>query len=281
MDLSIIIINFNTKSMTLQAIKSCIISIENDDLNAEIIILDNSSDLSQKIRYHNKYVKVYNIPNKGFAHACNIGAEKAIGKYLIFLNSDTIVEAHTFKLVLNKMKSDDKIGILGPKIVLENGELDHGCKRGFPTPFNSLCYFLKLNKTKLKKFDGYCLSYLSSNENHLVDAVSGAFFMIEKELFLNVGKFDETYFMYGEDLDLCYRVKEKGYKILYFSETQIIHLHGQSGLNTNSKKVVGYFYNAMNIFYDKHYKDKNLKIVTWLIHLAIKIKYKIALKKGK
>lgn len=281
MDLSIIIVNYNTKVLTHQTIGSII--EHTFGIDYEIIVADNSTDESQVCDYNNQHVKVCKIENHGFGHGCNSGAEVAEGKYLLFLNSDTLIHDNALFKCIDYMKASEDIGILGAKILLEDGTLDHGCKRGFPTPNAALYYYIGLDKRfpDSKKYGAYRQTYLNESETNEVDSVSGAFLMINKNLFEEVNGFDETFFMYGEDLDLCFRVKEKGYKVIYFADAVITHLKGQSGLHKSSKTVIYHFYDAMIIFYNKHYKNKYNIVVTTLIYSTIKIKYWLTLLKHK
>lgn len=282
MDLSIIIVNFNTRNLTNQAIDSIIKNTAGIDF--EIIVADNSSDKSQQCKYYSNQVRVLcDIENKGFGHACNIGANSAIGKYLLFLNSDTVLQDNSLLKCVDYMNGHKDIGVLGAKVLLKDGRLDHGCRRGFPTPSAALYYYAKLDikYPDSKKYGAYRQTFLKENEINEVDSVSGAFLMISKQLFNEVKGFDETFFMYGEDLDLCYRVKEKRYKVIYFADAVITHLKGQSGLHKSSKTVIYHFYNAMIIFYNKHYRDKYNIIVTIAVYCAVWIKYWLTLLKSR
>ncbi len=278
MDLSIVIVNYNTKSLTTQTVKSVISSTEGIDY--EIIVVDNSSKTSEYFEMEDKRVKILSrVENKGFGHACNIGANIAIGRYILFLNSDTIMKRGTLKGAVKYMDSHSDIGCLGIKTLLKDGSFDHGCKRGFPTPFNSLCYVLKLDKIfpKVKKFGGYTLNYLSQNETNEVDSVSGAFMLIPRRVLSKVGLFDESIFMYGEDIDLCYRIKKAGFKVVYYADVWMTHLKGQSGLHTKSPLVIKHFHDGIKRFYDMYYKDKHNFAVTFLMHSAINIRYALTL----
>ncbi len=278
MDLSIVIVNHNTLKLTSQTVQSVIDTTYGIDY--EIIVVDNSSMPKEYYSSRDKRVKVLSkVENKGFGHACNIGANIAIGRYVLFLNSDTIMQRDTLKRSVEYMDIHRNIGCLGIKTLLRNGDFDHGCKRGFPTPFNSLCYVLKLHKIfpKNKKLGGYTLSYLSNDETNEVDSVSGAFMLIPKTVLNKVGLFDESIFMYAEDIDLCYRIKQSGLKVVYYADVFMIHLKGQSGLHTKNKTVIYHFHKGIKIFYDKYYKDKHNFIVTFLMHSAINIRYALTL----
>ena len=280
MDLSIVIVNYNTKKLTSQTVKSVIDTTRGIDY--EIIVADNSSDSSQYFTSEDKRVKVIpNVENKGFGNACNIGAKMAVGRYVLFLNSDTIMQKDTLEKCVKYMDTHSDIGCLGIKTILKNGEFDHGCKRGFPTPFNSLCYVLHLDKIfkNSKKFGGYTLSYLSIDETNEVDSVSGAFMLIPRRVLDEVGLFDESIFMYAEDIDLCYRIKLSGYKVVYYADAFMIHC--QSGLHTKNKQVIYHFHNGIKIFYDKYYRDKHSFFVTFLMHSAINLRYVLTLLRSK
>lgn len=278
MDLSIVIVNYNTRALTMQTVKSVIATTSGIDY--EIIVVDNSSKTSEYFETEYKCVKILSrVENKGFGHACNIGANIAIGRYILFLNSDTIMRNGTLRGAVEYMDRHGEIGCLGIKTLLKDGSFDHGCKRGFPTPFNSLCYVLKLDKLfpKVKKFGGYTLNYLSKDETNEVDSVSGAFMLIPKRVLGKVGLFDESIFMYGEDIDLCYRIKKAGFKVVYYADVWMTHLKGQSGLHTKSPLVIKHFHDGIKRFYDMYYRDKHNFAVTFLMHSAINIRYILTL----
>lgn len=282
MDLSIVIVNHNTKELTHQTIKAIYSSTK--DIEYEIIVVDNSSKQSEYFDLRDSRIKIIpHVENNGFGNACNIGAAKAIGRYILFLNSDTLMQNGTLKKCVSYMDSNEDIGCLGIRTVLGNGEFDHGCKRGFPTPFNSMCYVLGLDRLfpKSKKFGGYRLSYLSEKETNEVDSISGAFMLIPSALWFKTGGFDESIFMYAEDIDLCYRIKQMGFKVVYYAEAWMIHLKGQSGLYTKNTEVIHHFHNGIRIFYDKYYKDKNSALVTFLMHGAINVRCFLTLLKSR
>lgn len=282
MNLSIIIVNYNTKELTHQTIDSIINN--SSGLDYEIIVVDNSTNLTEQCTYESKYVTVMrDVENHGFGHACNIGAAKSIGDILLFLNSDTLIHDNSLNKCVDYMKKDEKIGVLGARILLRDGTLDHGCKRGFPTPSAALYYYVGLDRKypSSKKYGSYRQTFLNELVSNEVDSVSGAFLMIKKDIFDNINGFDETFFMYGEDLDLCYRVKEKGFKVIYYADAVITHLKGQSGLHKSSNTVIYHFYNAMILFYNKHYKNKYNVFIKFLVYSAIKIKYYLTLLKSR
>lgn len=281
MDLSIILINHNKAELTAQTITS--VQKTASSFSYEIIVIDNSVSPDMAYSAGDDDVKVYgNIENKGFGHACNLGASYAKGTYLLFLNNDTILHSEALEKSLNAIKHNKKIGALGIRTLLQDGTLDHGCKRGFPTPMNSLYYFLGFDRRNptSEKYGAYRQTFVDEKSIKKVDAVSGSFMFMPKAVFEQVNGFDTDYFMYGEDLDLCYRVREAGYEVVYYGEASMTHLKGQSGLNTNPD-IVRHFYNAMVLFYNKHYRDKYSFITNALVKLGIYIKRWISIRKCK
>ena len=272
MELSVIIINHNTKELTKQTVNAVISTTRN--LDYEIIVVDNSDREEEIFSCNEQRVHIYDhTENKGFGAACNLGVRKSVGEYILFLNSDTIVQNGSLKKCVDYMRKNITVGCLGIKTLLKDGSFDHGCKRGFPTPFNSLCHVLKLNKLfpKSKLFGGYTLSYLPIDKTNEVDSVSGAFMLIPRRILSRVGLFDESIFMYAEDIDLCYRIKLSGYKVIYFADTFMIHLKGQSGLHTKNTVVIKHFRDGITRSYDKYYLEKNSPLVNFCMHSAINI----------
>lgn len=278
MNLSIIIVNFNTKKLLKDTLQSIIDTAYLTKY--EIIVVDNASTDGSIEMVKNQYPQVNLIENKynlGFPKANNIGIKDALGRYILLLNSDTKVLDDCIQRCLEYMDSKTEIGALGCKLLLANGKLDHACKRGFPTPEASLYYLLKLYKLfpNSKRFGQYTLNYLSIDEISEVDALTGAFMMVRKEVINNVGLLDETFFMYGEDLDWCFRIKEDGYKVIYYPEAVTIHYKGGSSKRKRYKTIYE-FHRAMFIFYNKHYRNKYNFIVTGIVFAAIAVKMAIA-----
>lgn len=276
MDLSIIMINHNTKTLTAQAITSIVRT--NPQISFEIIVVDNSDILEET--YHttqSNVIVLANVENKGFAHGCNTGAAIAKGEYLLFLNSDTIMQPNTLDASVQYLRQNPIVGGLGIQVLLSDGSLDHACRRGFPTPWNAFCYFSHLDKLfpKIPFFNGYRLNHLNQAETHRVDAVTGAYLMMPTELYRTLDGFDETYFMYGEDLDLCWRIKQAGYNVVYYASVTCLHLKGQSGRASYNPVVQYHFYNAMLIFYDRYYVGKYPNWLTNIIKWAIRKKLQL------
>lgn len=267
-NLSVIILSYNTKDLTVQTLDSVKESLsKTPHLSYEIIVIDNGSS-DGSVDTLKKYKGIHFIDHKenvGFGSANNIGVKHATGEYILLLNSDTIVDNVNFEKLLGVMKSHETIGLLTVKLLLPDGSIDPASHRGFPTLWRSLTYFSKLEKATAsipllnRLFGGYHLTHLNREIAHEIDSPSGAFFLIPKNVYDEVKGFDELFFMYGEDLDLAYRIKDLGYKIWYYPDMSIIHIKGQSGRkNTDSTKKSAtqkHFVEAMRIFYKKHYEQ--------------------------
>lgn len=279
-DLSIIIVNFKTYKLTKQTIKSVI--EKKHSFNYQIILVDNASndrsiekielDFTKEI--NSRMIKIVrNKENLGFSKANNIGIHTSNGDYILTLNSDTVILDDCLDKCFNYIKQDKNMGALGCKVLLPNGRLDKPCKRGFPTPEASLFYMSKLDKLfpRNKKFGQYNLTYLDEDDINEVDSLVGAFMIIPRKIIDEVGMLDEDFFMYGEDIDWCYRIKEAGYKITYYPEAKIIHYKGSSAKKKRFKTIYE-FHRAMYLFYNKHYKNKYNILVTLTVYFGITIK---------
>lgn len=278
MKLSILIVNYNVQYF----LENCLYSVMNacKGLDAEVIVVDNNSVDGSIEMLRQKFPEVKLIANKrnlGFSTANNQGIRLSKGEYVLLLNPDTVVEESTFKKCLAKMDEDPHIGGLGVKMVDGKGNFLPESKRGLPTPKVAFYKIFGLSAIfpKSKRFGQYHLGHLSKDENHLVDVLSGAFMLLRKKVLEKIGLLDEDFFMYGEDIDLSYRITQAGYKNLYFSESSIIHYKGES-TKKSSINYVFVFYKAMAIFARKHFSKKNAQTFSNLIKLAIYIRATVA-----
>jgi O-antigen biosynthesis protein len=270
-DLSVIIVNYNVKYF----LEQCLFSVEqaSGGLEAEIIVVDNRSTDNSLSYLQPKFPSVRfisNAENRGFAQACNQGLELATGKYILFLNPDTILPEDCLQKTIEYLERTPGAGALGIKMIDGSGHFLRESKRSFPSPMTS---FYKLTGLaalfpRSKVFARYHLGNLDENKNHIVDVLAGAFMLIKKEVLDQTGSFDETFFMYGEDVDLSYRIQKAGFTNHYFAESSIIHFKGES-TKRGSMNYVRMFYNAMSIFVRKHYGGKKAGIFNFFIHLAI------------
>lgn len=250
MDLSVIIVNYNVQYF----LEQCLLSVQaaSTNLDVEIIVVDNNStDESCKL-VSEKFAKVHLIKNKvnlGFSKANNQGVEIAEGEYILILNPDTVVAEDTFTQILSFAKTKQNLGILGVKLIDGSGRFLPESKRGIPTPRVA---FNKLFGISSKQTGKYYATHLNEDETGVVDILVGALMLLKRTIFNEVNGFDTAYFMYGEDIDLSYKILKKGYQNYYFSKTQVIHYKGES--TRRDTKYLRYFYRAMKIFYNKHFK---------------------------
>ncbi len=259
-ELSIIIVNYNVKEFLLNLLSSIKKSLQN--ISSEIIIVDNASDDGSVELLKDKYPEIkliVNNSNIGFGSANNQALEIAKGKFLLLINPDTIVKEETFTSMINFFNSHPDAGIAGCKVLNPDGTLQLSCRRGFPGPWTSFTKVMGLSKLfpQSKLFAKYNLTYLDENQTYEVDAVSGAFMMIRREVYDKIGGFDKQFFMYGEDLDLCYRTQKAGFKVFYVHTTEIIHYKGES-TKRSSIDETKIFYDAMHLFVKKHFSTSFL-----------------------
>lgn len=295
-DLSIIILNYNSGEFLKNCLES-ILAANKNGFGWEIIVVDNASkdDSIKKIEKlrTNKLRIIKNKKNLGFAAGNNVGIKKAKGRYILFLNPDTLVEKNTLTEMIKFMDKHPEAGVATCRLELPNGSLDEACHRGFPTPWNAFCHFSGLEKLfpKSRIFAGYILGWKPMKEIHEIDSGAGAFLLVRREAGEQIDWWDEDYFWYGEDLDFCYRIKKKSWKIYYAPKVKIVHFKGvTSGIRKESQKVssaskktkiraIKASTQAMRIFYRKHYKDKYPKFITWFVLKGIDFLEKLRLKK--
>lgn len=271
-DLSVIIVNYNVRQFVLQTLHS-VYQSQLDGLSIEVIVIDNnSSDGSvEAIREYFPQTKVIaNNNNPGFSKANNQGIEISKGEYVLLLNPDTVLEETTLAMSVARMKTESDIGALGVKMIDGTGTFLPESKRSFPTPWNSLTKLLGLSSlfSGSKMMGGYNLTYLNENKTHDIDVLCGAFMLMRRSALDKSGLLDEDFFMYGEDIDLSYRIKKAGYRILYYPETQIIHYKGES-TKKSSVNYVKVFYNAMIIYVKKHYRGGIASLFVLMLSMAI------------
>lgn len=269
MQLSIIILNYNVKyflELCLKSVEAAIL-----DLDAEIIVVDNNSKDDSCNMVKALFPKVELIENKenlGFSKGNNIGVLEAKGEFLCILNPDTVVAEDTFVKLLAFSKNKEKLGIVGCKLINGVGSFLPESKRNIPYVKTSI-------KKILGNSDSYYANHLSENESGKVDVLVGAFMFLKRDVYNEVTGFDEDYFMYGEDIDLSYKVLRSGYNNYYFADTTVIHYKGESTLK--DKTYAKRFYGAMQIFYKKHFtKNIFFDLLVWLgirfVHLVKKRK---------
>jgi len=270
--LSVVIVTYNSSRFIVPCINSILKSSYPKD-KVEIIVVDNASEDNTVSVINQAYPQIRCIKNEkniGFAMANNIGIKKTSGKYVLLLNPDTRVEEKTLLSMVSFMESHAEGAVATCKVLLTNGELDDASHRGFPTPLNALFYFTGLGTIfpNSSFFNGYHLGYKSLNETHEIDSCVGAFMMIRRSVGDSIGWLDEDYFWYGEDIDFCYRVKMKGWKVYFVPYYSVVHFKGaSSGIKKHSatittaskdtkRRAVQARFEVMETFYRKHYLGK-------------------------
>lgn len=271
MKLSVIIVNYNVKYFLEQCLYAAQKAAEK--LDSEIIVVDNDSVDGSCPMVEEKFPQVTliaNTENVGFSKANNQAIRIAKGEYILLLNPDTVVEEDCFVKITEFMDKTPDAGGLGVKMIDGKGRFLPESKRGLPTP--EVAFWKMFGFSKLfphsRRFSRYHMGHLSADEIHEVEVLAGAFMLLRRETLDKVGLLDEDYFMYGEDIDLSYRITQTGYKNYYFPETTIIHYKGES-TKKGSINYVKVFYNAMIIFARKHFSKGNARRYTILINLAI------------
>lgn len=278
MDLSVIIVNYNVKYFLEQCLHS--VSKAIGTLKAEVFVVDNNSvdGSCSHIKEKFPWVKlIENRENLGFSKANNQAIKLATGTYILLLNPDTVVEENTFVKCFNFMEKNAEAGGLGVKMIDGRGHFLPESRRALPTPWVAFYKIFGFSALfpKSKKFGRYHLGYLDRDVINEVDVLAGAFMFLRRSTLGKVGMLDEDYFMYGEDIDLSYRIKQGGFKNYYFPETTIIHYKGES-TKKGSLNYVMVFYNAMIIFAKKHFSSRNARYYSLIINLAIYLRAAIA-----
>lgn len=290
-DLSIIIVSYNVAPL----LRECLHSLfANEGVSFEVCVVDNYSqdDSVAMVRREFPRVSLIESPqNGGYAYANNLGllhlglarietqdlAQSSQSPYILLLNPDTVLPPHALREMLDFMEAHPEAGVAGPKLVRPDGSLDLACRRSFPTPEVSLYRMLGLSRLfpTSRRFGRYNLTFLDADLVSEVDSVVGAFMMLRREAIRDVGLLDESFFLYGEDLDWAFRIKEKGWKVLYNPGVVILHHKGESS-RRNRYRATLEFYRAMLVFYHKHYARQTSLPLRWLIVAAIYLRGSLA-----
>jgi GT2 family glycosyltransferase len=279
MKLSVVIVNYNVRHFLDQCLASVAKAI--NGMQAEVFVVDNNSVDGSVEMVAEKYPWTHLIANKentGFSKANNQAMRLAKGQYVLLLNPDTVVEEDTFHKCVNFMDAHPDAGGLGVKMIDGKGNFLPESKRGLPSPSVAFYKVFGLSALfpKSRIFGKYHLGYLDKNKTHEVEVLAGAYMLMRKETLDKVGLLDETFFMYGEDIDLSYRITQGGYKNYYFPEARIIHYKGESTKKSSVNYVI-VFYNAMIIFASKHFSQGNARLFSFLINIAIYLRAGVAL----
>lgn len=279
MKLSVVIVNYNVKYFLEQCLRS--VERAGEGLSMEVFVVDNNSVDGSVEMVRDKFPTVKLIANKentGFSRANNQAIRLASGDYVLLLNPDTVVEEDTFRKVVAFMDEHPDAGGLGVRMIDGSGKFLPESKRGLPTPAVAFYKIFGLSYLfpKSKTFGRYHLGYLDADKVHEVDVLSGAFMLLRSTVLEKIGLLDEDFFMYGEDIDLSYRIQKSGAKNYYFPDTRIIHYKGES-TKKSSVNYVFVFYNAMIIFAKKHFSPSNASLFSFFIKIAIYLRASLAL----
>lgn len=274
-DLAIIIVNYKARDL----LRGCLRSIlANEGVSYRIFVVDNASNDGsvEMVRREFPSVVLQALDrNIGYGPANNLGIRMALAdstppRYILLLNPDTVLPADALAKMVAFLETHPEVGAVGPKLVRPDGSLDLACRRSFPTPEVSFYRILGLSKLfpKSRRFARYNLTYLDPDCLTEVDSLVGACMFLRREALEQAGLFDEAFFMYGEDLDLCYRLKQHGWKVFYNPVVTVLHYKGESS-RQNSARANYEFYRAMLLFHRKHYAEHTFFLVNWLITLAV------------
>ena len=279
-DLAIIIVNYNVCELLRNCLRSLAASTGN--ISFEVCVVDNNSADGSNAMVSNEFPEVHliaNSTNVGYPSANNQGirhfgvdTQESEFRYLLLLNPDTEVPPDGLAKMIAYMNEHPDIGIIGPKLVLPNGQLDLASRRSFPTPEISFYRMLGLSNLfpKSERFGRYNMTYVDENLALEVDSVVGAFMMVRSSAATADGLLDERFWMYGEDLDWAKRIKDIGWKVVYYPEVSILHIKRAS--SRQNRRARSEFYRAMLIFYYKHYRKETPWLLHWLVLLGITIK---------
>lgn len=279
-DVSIIILSYNTADLTHRCLET-IYASSMGEFTMEVIVCDNDShdgSLEMVKKEFPAAIRIDNKKNIGFAAGNNPGIKIAQGRYVLLLNTDTEIPADTLRAMLSFMYEHPDAGASTCKLLLPDGSIDPACHRGFPTPWVAFTYLSKLEKLfpKTRLFGGYHQLYKDLGSIHEVDCISGAFFLVRREVINQVGLLDENFFMYGEDIDWAYRIREAGWKIMYNPTVFILHKKKQSGrANILKKQRVTseiYFHRYNWLFYKKHYEKKYGRILAFFVNTFYRVR---------
>jgi N-acetylglucosaminyl-diphospho-decaprenol L-rhamnosyltransferase len=283
-DLGIVIVNWNTRDLLRRCLQTVLTS--EGDFHYRVVLVDNASTdgSADMVRQEFPTVEVIASPtNGGFSYGNNLGLRhlgyRGAGnvaadapRYALLLNPDTEVPPNSLYDMVRYMDAHPEIGVAGPKVVLEDGTLDKACRRSFPTPLVAFYHFSGLAKLfpNSPRFARYNMTFVDENQEIEVDSVVGAYMQLRREAIQVVGLLDETFFMYGEDLDWAYRIKQAGWKVFYHPQVTIKHV--KRAASRRSKKAQFEFQRAMWLFYQKHYQAKTPAWLDSLVKAALLLK---------
>lgn len=277
-----IVVNFRTAEMTIDAVRSLLAS-DLTGISLDVLIVDNGSGdgSSEQLRAAFPELQHFSTDrNLGYAGGNNVALRALLANlpaeinpedsYVLLMNSDVIVEPDALATCVRHLQCNREVGIVGPRVVLPDGRLDLACRRSFPTPSSGFWKLTGLARRfpQSRRLARYNLTYLSDDETAEVDSVMGAFMLMRLRAIQHAGILDERFFFYGEDLDWSYRIKAHGWKVVYHPASRVHHLKGGTSRRNSSRMIVE-FYRAMWLFYRKHYAERHLLLLEWVVLAGI------------
>jgi len=279
-DLSICIVSYNARAY----LRACLDSIlENTHrVTCEIILVDNHSEDGSADMLAERYPQVHCIRNQhndGFARPANRAIAASRGRHILLLNPDSLVHGDALEQLVRFLDENPAVGIVGPRILNRNGSLQRQCRRSEGRPWDAFCYLTGLSGLfpHDRRFSGYLMSYIDEEEMHEVQAVSGACMLVRGEVFDQVGVLDERFFAYQEDSDLCYRVRQAGWKVFYLPAARITHFGGKGGAGVHPYRSLYEWHRSYFLYYRKHFARPSLFLFNWMLYALIWIKFLAAL----
>ncbi len=275
MDLTVVVASYNARDV----LRACLASLRTagPSLAIEVVVVDNNSrDGSPEMvaAEFSEVTLLRNEHNEGFGRANNRALKIARGRYVLCLNSDTVIPEGSLEPMIEFLDENPDVGIVGCRLERPDGELDPACKRSFPTPVSALARFLHLDRIfpNSRVLGSYRRTFEDPAGRYEVDSVVGAFMLVRREVIQEVGGFDEDFFMFGEDLDWCWRVKRHRYKVFYLGDQRVVHHKGAS-VRTEPQKMNWHFHRAMFLFHKKHLVERYPFFVNWAVYTGISVRY--------
>lgn len=276
--LTVVIVSYNSKDFLEQCLRA--VEAEQNSARLGIVVVDNASTDQDVLTLASSHPGVHfsvNQSNLGFSTACNIGLRARPADFYLLLNPDCMVTDGAIAACLDFLEREPRAGIVGCRVENPDGSLQLACRRSIPTPSVALFRLLGLSRLfpRSRRFGRYNFTYLSDQTSHEVEAVSGSFLMFRSAVLEQIGGLDEEFFLYGEDLDFCYRALKAGWKVHYFAGARVTH-HKRQSSRQNADVANYHFYNAMKLFYRKHFGSRTHRLQSVLVQSAVAASYRLS-----
>jgi GT2 family glycosyltransferase len=269
-ELSVIVVNYNTAC----ELKSCLQSVilHNQNVSKEVLVIDNASgDNSIKVLsdFLPEIKLIKNNKNIGFSAAVNDGLRRVDSEYILLLNPDTILPPNCLRTQIDFLKANPSVGMLGPKLIRADGNVDHACRRNFPTKSDIIFHLFWLDRlfSCNSRLTHYSMGFKDFDIPGITECISGAFMLLRREAFRDVGYLDERSFMYGEDVDWAFRFRQAGWGIYYYPAVEVLHLKRASSKN-RTPEVIRHFYTGNYLYYQKYYQKITHPLVNLFVQIA-------------